>query len=77
MSEGEVLIANGYNGVPIEEGRNISLREMDEALPDHPLFLRSAGTHCTFVNSMALELMRAEAKKRASRWTKGTRGRAA
>ncbi|MDR9860109.1 amidohydrolase [Treponema socranskii] len=61
-SKDEVLFINGYGGHPIAENRPITLEEMDKAVPDHPVFLRTAGTHGTFVNTKALKLIIEEAK---------------
>lgn len=63
MKEGDVLFINGYAGMPIKEERNLTLEEMDNALPDFPLILRTASTHGTLVNTRALNIIRAEAKK--------------
>lgn len=63
IPKGNVLFINGYGGSPIKEDRLITLKEMDEAVPENPLFLRTAGTHGTLVNSKGLELIVKEAEK--------------
>ena len=57
VNPGEAIFINGYEGVPLEEGRHITKEEMDEAAPDNPLFLMTAGTHATFANSLAMDMV--------------------
>lgn len=60
LGEKDVLFINGYAGMPIAEARNLTLKEMDNVVPNHPLILRTASTHGTLVNSRALSLIEKE-----------------
>ena len=60
LGEQDVLFINGYAGMPMAEARNLTLEEMDNVVPNHPLVLRTASTHGTLVNSRALSLIEKE-----------------
>ncbi|WP_099825114.1 amidohydrolase [Oceaniglobus indicus] len=53
--KGGWVMARGYDQVKLDIGRHPDMRELDEAVPDHPLFLVRACGHVTLGNSRAFE----------------------
>jgi predicted amidohydrolase YtcJ len=45
-----------YDDTKFEEGRPLNLRDLDEAIPDHPVYVAHRGGHTAVVNSRAFEI---------------------
>ncbi len=45
-----------YDDTKFEEGRPLNLKDLDEAVPDHPVFVGHRGGHTAVINSMAFEV---------------------
>jgi predicted amidohydrolase YtcJ len=43
-----------YDDTKTSEGRPLTIKELDEAIPDHPVFVEHRGGHTAWVNSRAL-----------------------
>ena len=44
-----------YDDTKTSEGRPLTLKDLDEAVPDHPTFVEHRGGHTAWVNSLALK----------------------
>jgi predicted amidohydrolase YtcJ len=45
-----------YDDTKFEDGRPLNLKDLDEAVPDHPVFVGHRGGHTAVINSMAFEV---------------------
>lgn len=52
---GEWVLGFKYDDTKTAEGRMMNLKDLDEALPNHPVLVNHRGGHENFVNSMALK----------------------
>ncbi len=46
----------GYDNTLIEEKRHLTRKDLDEAVPDHPVFVSHSSGHLAYVNSLALDI---------------------
>ena len=53
---GEWVLGFKYDDTKTSDGRMLSSKDLDEAVPDHPVFVNHRGGHEDFVNSMALKV---------------------
>lgn len=53
---GHWVLGSMYDDTKFEDGRPLTRWDIDEAVPDHPVFVRHRGGHTAVVNSAALEL---------------------
>jgi len=53
---GEWIVGFMYDDTKQQEGRPLNRRDLDEALPDHPVMVNHRGGHTSVVNSMAFRL---------------------
>jgi predicted amidohydrolase YtcJ len=53
---GKWVLGFKYDDTKTAEGRFLTRQDLDEAAPDHPVFVRHRGGHTSYVNSRALEL---------------------
>jgi predicted amidohydrolase YtcJ len=53
---GEWVVGFMYDDTKQQEGRPLNRRDLDEAVPDHPVMVNHRGGHTSVVNSMALRL---------------------
>jgi predicted amidohydrolase YtcJ len=53
---GHWVLGSMYDDTKFEEGRPLTRRDIDEAVPDHPVFVRHRGGHTAVVNSAAFKL---------------------
>ena len=51
---GEWVLGFKYDDTKMAEGRPINRKDLDEAAPNHPVYIRHRGGHTAFVNSAAL-----------------------
>lgn len=63
LNKGEALLAAGIDADRLKEGRYPTLEELDHIIPDRPFLCKTAASHATIANSMALKLVEDEAKK--------------
>lgn len=56
LSKGEWIQGFGYDDTLLAEHRHITRQELDEAAPDHPVYLNHSSGHIAAVNSKALEI---------------------
>ncbi len=54
--EGNWVLGFKYDDTKTKEGRYITRFDLDQAAPNHPVFISHRGGHTVFVNSMALKL---------------------
>ena len=59
---GQWVLGFKYDDTKTSDGRPLSLRDLDEALPDHPVFVEHRGGHTAWVNSLALKLTKIDDK---------------
>jgi predicted amidohydrolase YtcJ len=52
---GEWVLGFKYDDTKTAEGRMLTLKDLDEAVPDHPVLVNHRGGHENFVNSLALK----------------------
>jgi predicted amidohydrolase YtcJ len=52
---GELVLGFKYDDTKTAEGRMLTLKDLDEAVPDHPVLVNHRGGHENFVNSLALK----------------------
>ena len=50
-----------YDDTKSAEGSALTLQDLDQAVPDHPVFVEHRGGHTAWVNSMALQLAKLDA----------------
>lgn len=53
---GDWVLGFKYDDTKTSEGRFITKADLDQAAPDHPVFIRHRGGHTAYVNSKAMEL---------------------
>jgi hypothetical protein len=53
---GQWVLGFKYDDTKTLEGRPISLKDLNDAIPDHPVFIEHRGGHTAWVNSAALKL---------------------
>jgi len=53
---GQWVLGFKYDDTKTSEGRKLLFKDLDEAVPDHPVLVTHRGGHERFVNSMALKL---------------------
>ncbi len=53
---GEWVLGFKYDDTKTSEGRFLTREDLDEAAPDHPVFISHRGGHTGFVNSLALKM---------------------
>jgi predicted amidohydrolase YtcJ len=53
---GQWVLGSMYDDTKFEDGRPLTRKDLDEAVPDHPVFVRHRGGHTAVVNSRAFEL---------------------
>ena len=53
---GHWVLGAMYDDTKFEDGRPLTRRDLDEAVPDHPVFVSHRGGHTAVVNSRAFEL---------------------
>ncbi len=53
---GHWVIGSMYDDTKFEDGRPLNRTDIDDAVPDHPVFVRHRGGHTAVVNSQAFEL---------------------
>ena len=53
---GQWVLGFKYDDTKTSEGRKLLFKDLDEAVPDHPVLITHRGGHERFVNSMALKL---------------------
>jgi len=51
---GEWVTAFKYDDTKTSDGRRLNRKDLDEAVPDHPVFVQHRGGHTAYVNSVAL-----------------------
>jgi predicted amidohydrolase YtcJ len=52
---GDWVLGFKYDDTKTAEGRMLTLKDLDEAVPDHPVLVNHRGGHENFVNSLALK----------------------
>jgi len=50
-----------YDDTKSAEGRALTLKDLDDAIPDHPVFVEHRGGHTAWVNSLALKMAKVDA----------------
>ena len=53
---GEWVVGFKYDDTKVREGRRLTRRDLDEAVPDHPVQVTHRGGHTSWYNSIAFEL---------------------
>jgi len=53
---GQWILGFKYDDTKTSDGRPLSLKDLDDALPDHPVFVEHRGGHTAWVNSLAIKL---------------------
>ena len=53
---GHWVLGSMYDDTKFEEGRALTRKDLDEAVPDHPVIVRHRGGHTAVVNTRAFEL---------------------
>lgn len=53
---GEWVLGSMYDDTKFEDGRPLDRSDLDDAVPNHPVFVRHRGGHTAVVNSMAFEM---------------------
>ena len=59
---GQWVRAGGYDHNQLPGGRHITAKELDQAVPDHPLIVQHASGHMGVVNTAALKLLEVPAR---------------
>ncbi len=57
---GQWVLGFKYDDTKTSDGRPLTLKDLDEALPDHPVFVEHRGGHTAWVNSLALKLTKVD-----------------
>jgi predicted amidohydrolase YtcJ len=52
---GQWVLGFKYDDTKTSEGRPLTLKDLDEAVPDHPTFVEHRGGHTAWVNALALK----------------------
>lgn len=53
---GHWVLGSMYDDTKFEDGRPLNRQDLDDAVPDHPVFVRHRGGHTAVVNTRAFEL---------------------
>ena len=53
---GHWVLGSMYDDTKFEDGRPLARKDLDDAVPDHPVFVRHRGGHTAVVNTLAFEL---------------------
>lgn len=53
---GHWVLGSMYDDTKFEDGRALTRKDIDEAVPNHPVFVRHRGGHTVVVNTLAFEL---------------------
>lgn len=53
---GQWVLGFKYDDTKTSDGRPLSIKDLDDAIPDHPVFVEHRGGHTAWVNSAALKL---------------------
>src|SRR5215831_12125314 len=53
---GQWVLGFKYDDTKTSDGRPLTLKDLDQALPQHPVFVEHRGGHTAWVNSLALKL---------------------
>jgi predicted amidohydrolase YtcJ len=53
---GQWVLGFKYDDTKTSDGRMLTLKDLDEAVPDHPVLVNHRGGHENFVNSLALKM---------------------
>ena len=53
---GHWVLGSMYDDTKFEDGRPLNKSDLDDAIPNHPVFVRHRGGHTAVVNSLAFEL---------------------
>ena len=53
---GHWVLGSMYDDTKFEDGRPLTRKDIDEAVPNHPVFVRHRGGHTAVVNTLAFEL---------------------
>ena len=59
---GQWVLGFKYDDTKTSDGRPLALKDLDEAVPDHPVFIEHRGGHTAWVNSVALKFAHVEDK---------------
>jgi hypothetical protein len=59
---GQWVLGFKYDDTKTSEGRPILLKDLDDAIPDHPVFIEHRGGHTAWVNSEALKAAKVDDK---------------
>ncbi len=59
---GQWVLGFKYDDTKTSEGRPLSLKDLDDAIPDHPVFVEHRGGHTAWVNSAALKVAKVDDK---------------
>lgn len=59
---GQWVLGFKYDDTKTSDGRPLSLKDLDDAVPDHPVFVEHRGGHTAWVNSMALRMAKVDDK---------------
>jgi hypothetical protein len=54
--KGQWVVGFKYDDTKTEEGRKLVREDLDQAAPDHPVFIQHRGGHTAYVNSRAIEV---------------------
>jgi len=54
-TSGQWVLGFKYDDTKTSDGRPLALKDLDEAVPDHPVFIEHRGGHTAWVNSAALK----------------------
>lgn len=57
---GQWVLGFKYDDTKTSDGRPLTLKDLDEALPQHPVFVEHRGGHTAWVNSLALKLTKVD-----------------
>jgi len=57
---GQWVLGFKFDDTKISDARPLSLKDLDEALPDHPVFVEHRGGHTAWVNSAALKMAKVD-----------------
>jgi predicted amidohydrolase YtcJ len=64
IPDGEWIFAWGYDENLLEEGRHPTNKEIDEVLPNNPVYLDHTSGHMGVANSLALKMMKVNAESK-------------
>lgn len=61
-TSGQWVLGFKYDDTKTSDGRPLALKDLDEAVPDHPVFIEHRGGHTAWVNSAALKFAQVDDK---------------